>query len=85
MTASGAWRRRTIRGAPVGRIDSAPVLLTEAVQVKVYAGEGAEPGIEWRALEALRSVNDVEPVVGVEDAIPAAPEAVLEGRHACEP
>ncbi len=32
------WKRRTIRGAPVGTIDSAPVLFTNRVQVKVYSG-----------------------------------------------
>jgi hypothetical protein len=32
-------RRRRIRGAPVGTIDSAPVLFTRGAQVTVYRGE----------------------------------------------
>jgi hypothetical protein len=77
------WRRRTIRGAPVGTIDGAPVLFSRDVQVKVYRGEGSEPGAELRALGALRSLNDVEPVLDEDDPIPPAPRAVLEGEEAC--
>jgi hypothetical protein len=77
------WKRRQVRGAPVGTIDSAPVLFTNRVQVKVYRGQGSDPGVEMRALRALRSANDVPPVIGVDDPIPAAPRAVLAGTSRC--
>jgi hypothetical protein len=71
---------RQIRGAPVGTSrDDAPVLLTNRVQVKVYSGQGATRGIAYRALQALRSVNDVPPVIDADDPIPAPPRAVQEG------
>ena len=79
------WRRRSIRGAPVGTIDSAPVMFTSRVQVKVYRGQGSDSGLALRALHALRSANDVAPVLGEDDAIPAAPRAVLAGEAACRP
>lgn len=79
------WRRRTVRGAPVGTIDSAPVLFTNRVQVKVYRGQGSDPGLPMRALRALRSANEVAPVIDADDAIPPAPRAVLAGRAPCEP
>jgi hypothetical protein len=77
------WRRREIRGAPVGTIDSAPVLFTNRVQVKVYRGQGSDPALALRALRALRSANDVEPVVDEDDPIPPAPRAVLAGQAPC--
>jgi hypothetical protein len=77
------WRRRRIRGAPVGTIDSAPVLLSQRVQVKVYIGEGATPGLALRALRALRSINQEEPVISASDAIPGAPRDVLGGNRRC--
>ena len=77
------WRRRTIRGAPVGTIDSAPVLFTDRVQVKAYGGQGSDPGLAMRAMRALRSVNDVEPVLDEDDPIPPAPGAVLAGQAPC--
>jgi hypothetical protein len=77
------WKRRQIRGAPVGTIDGAPVLFTNRVQVKVYRGQGSDPGVEMRALRALRSANDVPPVIGADDPIPAAPRAVLAGTIPC--
>jgi hypothetical protein len=78
------WRRRSVRGAPVGTIDSAPVLFTNRVQVKVYRGEGSDPGLPMRALRALRSANEVEPVIGAGDPIPPAPRAILSGSRRCE-
>lgn len=78
-------RRRMIRGAPAGVGDHAPVLLTEAVQVKAYAGAGVDAGIAERALAALRSVNTVAPVVAEGDPISPAPAAILEGERPCEP
>jgi hypothetical protein len=77
------WKRREVRGAPVGTIDGAPVLFTNRVQVKVYGGEGSDPGLPMRALRALRSLNDVAPVIDADDPIPAAPRAVLAGTAAC--
>jgi hypothetical protein len=77
------WRTRRVRGAPVGTIDSAPVLFSSRVQVKVYRGRGSDPGVEMRALRALRSVNDVEPVLGANDPIPPADLDVLAGKKPC--
>jgi len=82
-TRAPIWKRRRIRGAPVGTIDSAPVLLTRRAQVKVYRGEGTDDAAPGRVLQALRSLNDVEPVVGPEDEIPAPPAAVLAGARRC--
>jgi hypothetical protein len=77
------WRRRHVRGAPVGTVDSAPVLFSDRVQVKVYRGQGSDSGVAIRVLRALRSANDVEPVVGPDDPIPPAPRAVLAGAAPC--
>jgi hypothetical protein len=77
------WKRREVRGAPVGTIDSAPVLFTRGAQVKVYRGEGSDAGLPWRALAALRSANRVAPVFGPGDRIPAAPPGVLSGTRPC--
>jgi len=77
------WRRRQVRGAPVGTIDSAPVMFTNRVQVKVYRGQGSDPGLPMRTLRALRSANSVAPVIDVGDPIPAAPRDVLAGRARC--
>jgi hypothetical protein len=77
------WKRRQVRGAPVGTIDGAPVLFTNRVQVKVYRGEDSDPGVPMRALRALRSANDVPPVIDADDPIPAASGAVLAGKAAC--
>jgi hypothetical protein len=77
------WKRRRIRGAPVGTIDSAPVLFTAGAQVKVYRGEGSDPGAAIRALGGIRSINDVPPVIHEKSAIPAPPESVLAGRRPC--
>ena len=77
------WRRRQVRGAPVGTIDSAPVLFASRVQVKVYRGQGSDPGLPMRALRALRSVNDVPPVIDSDRPIPPAPQAVLSGMKRC--
>jgi hypothetical protein len=77
------WKRRRVRGAPVGTIDSAPVLFTNRVQVKVYRGQGSDPGLPMRALRALRSANAVEPVIDTDDPIPPAPRAALAGTAPC--
>jgi hypothetical protein len=77
------WRRRSIRDAPVGTIDSAPVLFTAGAQVKVYRGQGSDPGLARRALEALRSINDVPPVIGPTGSIPGADPAMLAGERPC--
>lgn len=70
-----------IRGAPVGRMDGAPVLLTETVQIKVYADNEA---MALRALEALYSVNDVPPVVSADEPFPPPAPGVLEGERPCD-
>jgi len=77
------WRRRSIRGAPVGTSDSAPVLFTSGAQVKVYRGEGSDAGLPRRALEALRSINDVPPVIGPTGSIPGADPTMLAGERPC--
>jgi hypothetical protein len=77
------WRRRQVRGAPVGTIDSAPVLFSSRVQVKVYRGQGTKPGIELRVLRALRSLNQVRPILAATGPISAAKLAVLDGSAAC--
>ena len=79
-----AGRRQTIRGAPVGRADGAPVLLTRDVQIRAYWGEGVDAGIARRALAALRSVNDVAPDVDEGDPFPPAPPAILAGKRPCD-
>lgn len=79
------WRRRQVRGAPVGTIDSAPVLFTNHVQVKLYRGQGSDPGLPMRALRALRSLNDVAPVIDRDDPIPPAERKVLAGTRRCSP
>ncbi len=75
--------RREVRGAPVGTIDGAPVLFTNRVQVKVYRGQGSDPGLPMRALQALHSVNAVEPIIDSDDPIPSASRAVLSGTAPC--
>ena len=76
-------RRRMIRGAPVGTQDGAPVLLTRRTQIKVYRGEGTDPGIALRALRALRSLNTVRPVITETGPIPPPLPGVLEGSRPC--
>ncbi len=77
------WKRRSIRGAPVGSSDSAPVLFTRGAQVKVYRGQGSDPGLALRALRALRSLNTIPPVIGSSGRIPAADARVLTGAWPC--
>jgi hypothetical protein len=77
------WKQRRVRGAPVGTIDSAPVLFSTRVQVKVYRGQHSDPGLPMRALRALRSVNRVAPIISADDPIPPAPRAVLSGSTPC--
>jgi hypothetical protein len=77
------WKRRRIRGAPVGAFDSAPVLFTRGAQVKVYRGEGSDRGLPSRALRTLRSVNRVPPVVGPFDPIPPPVPGILDGTRRC--
>lgn len=77
------WRQRRVRGAPVGTIDSAPVLFTQSAQVKVYEGEDADRGAALRALHALRSLNDVPPMIGPRDQIPAPANAILTQDRQC--
>jgi hypothetical protein len=78
-----AWKTRRIRGAPVGTIDSAPVLFSAGAQVKVYRGEGTDAALAMRALRALRSINRVPPVISGTEAISPPARGVLEGRRPC--
>lgn len=77
------WKRRTVRGAPVGTIDSAPVMFTRRAKVKVYRGQGTDPGLPMRALHALWSINKVRPVIGATGHIPPPAPGVLLGRRPC--
>ena len=77
------WLHRRVRGAPVGRIDGAPVLFTSRAQVKVYRGEGSDAGAPLRALRALRSINEVQPVIRPHGPIPGPAPGVLAGTRAC--
>lgn len=83
VAANPVWQRREVRGAPVGTIDGAPVLFAKNVQVKVYWGQGGDPGLPMRALRALRSVNSAKPVLAADRPIPPAPNAVLSGTLQC--
>jgi hypothetical protein len=84
VAARPIWKRRRIRGAPVGsNPDGAPVLFSRRAQVKVYWGEGSGPGVALRVLDALRSLNRVGPVIDSMHPIPAAPQAVLAGMRTC--
>jgi hypothetical protein len=83
VAAAPIWQTRRVRGAPVGTIDSAPVLFTSGAQVKVYRGEGTDAGMPMRVLERLRSVNDVPPAIGATGPIPAPAVGVLAGTTPC--
>jgi hypothetical protein len=84
VASAPGWKRRRIRGAPLGRNpDGAPVLFTRRIQVKVYRGEGSDADLPLRVLHALRSINHVPPVINPEDAIPAPRPGVLEGVRRC--
>jgi hypothetical protein len=83
VTRNPIWRTREVRGAPVGHIDGAPVLFTRTKQVKVYRGQGSDPGMPMRALELLHSLNDVEPFIPALGPIPPPPLGVLEGDVRC--
>jgi hypothetical protein len=78
------WRRRSVRGAPVGsNPDGAPILFTRGAQIKVYRGQGSTLGLAFRALGAIRSLNSVPPVVAPADPIPGPDPRVLAGSVAC--
>ena len=83
VTAAPIWKRRRIRGAPVGTFDSAPVLFTRRVQIKAYRGQGSDPGLALRANAALRSLNAVAPVIDADDPIPPPAPGVLAGARPC--
>ena len=77
------WKRRAIRGAPVGSSGGAPVLFTRGAQVKVYRGQGSDRGLALRALGAIRSLNDVPPVIAARGPIPRPDRRVLAGSRPC--
>jgi hypothetical protein len=84
VAARPIWRHRRIRQAPVGsNPDGAPVLFSSRAQVKVYRGEGTDPGVTLRVLRALRSLNRVKPVISSSGPIPAPTNAVLAGTRRC--
>jgi hypothetical protein len=63
---------RRIRGAPLNfNYGGTPLLYTDRVRITVYTGEGATHGMALRALRALRSANDVPPVIDADDRLPA--------------
>lgn len=79
-----AWRTRHVRGAPVGRNpDGAPVLFSRRAQVKVYRGQGSDSELPLRVLRALRSINDVPPVIAPGEGVPGPAPGVLEGARSC--
>jgi hypothetical protein len=80
VSTGGARGTASIRGAPVGGIDNAPVLITRRVQVKVYAPSLA---IALAVLHRLRSANRVAPVIGVHGRIPTVPLSVFDGNAPC--
>jgi hypothetical protein len=77
------WRSREVRGAPVGMFEGSPVLFGERTRVEVRGGPGTDAGLPLRALRALRSLNDVTPVIDRRSPIPAPAREVLEGRAPC--
>ncbi len=77
------WTRRTIRGAPVGSSDGAPVLFTRGAQIKLYRGQGSDPGLPMRALRAIRSLNAVPPIIAESRRIPPPDRRLLEGSRPC--
>jgi hypothetical protein len=83
VSPDGIWTRRKIRGAPVGAADGAPLMFTRLTEIKVYRGQGSDPGLPLRALHALRSFNDVSPRIDAAGSIPPPPPGVLEGRAPC--
>jgi hypothetical protein len=83
VSPDGIWTRRQIRGAPVGAADGAPLMFTRHIEIKVYRGQGSDPGLPLRALHALRSFNDVPPRIGPSGAIPPPQPGVLEGEAPC--
>lgn len=82
-TANDRWKRRDIRGAPVGALDSAPLMFTRRTQIKVYRGQGSSPGLAIRALRTLRSLNEVPPRIARVGSIPPPAPGVLEGTAPC--
>jgi hypothetical protein len=78
------WRRRSVRGAPVGsaRVGT-PILFTRGAQVKVSRGQGSTQGLAYRALRAIRSLNSVPPVVAPAGPIPRPDPRVLAGSVPC--
>jgi hypothetical protein len=83
VTRSQIWRTRTIRGAPVGTEDNAPVLYSRRIQIKVYRGEGTDSGSALRAIAALRSLNREPPVISASDPIPPPAPGILGGDRVC--
>jgi hypothetical protein len=77
------WKSREVRGAPVGMFEGAPVLFGERTRIEVRGGPRSDAGLPFRALRALRSLNDVTPVIDSRGPIPAPAREVLDGRAPC--
>jgi hypothetical protein len=72
VTLEAAESGLEVRGAPLNySYGGEPLLYTDRVEIRVFTGHGATWGMKMRALRALRSVNDVPPVVDVDDPLPA--------------
>jgi hypothetical protein len=71
-----------VRGAPLNySYGGEPILYTDRVEIRVFTGHGATWGMKMRALRALRSANDVPPVVDADDRLPRPRP---EGRTRCK-
>jgi hypothetical protein len=71
VTLEDAESGQEIRGAPLNYSYGGDAILnTERVEIRVFIGQGATRGMKMRALRALRSANDVPPVVDAGDPLP---------------
>lgn len=72
VTLEAAKSGLEIRGAPLNySYGGDPILYTDRVEIRVFAGHGATRGMRMRALRALRSANRVPPVIDAADPLPA--------------
>jgi hypothetical protein len=77
VTLEAAESGLEVRGAPLNySYGGDPILYTDRVEIKVFTGQGSTRGMKMRALRALRSANEVPPVVDVDDPLPAPGQKV---------
>jgi hypothetical protein len=76
---NGRWRTRSARGVPVAAL-SGPILLTRRAAIKVDA---RTYDMAVKVFDALRSTNDVAPVIAVGEPFPPLSEQVLNGDRPC--